>query len=277
MAHCSFFALLFQFLKALKRACTYEPVPVYTKTMNRPVYTVLTTCAPQSWFLQNDVSSEPDSNIQLSIPRVACDDNDELTIYDEVMALMFHTLESSELRGFLGVPGCADIIILVRSSCATTQPTIAGHWYSGATTQTATTISTLDLSGTTNQPANGIRLNISRKTQLQQLAQIRYSPASQKLKREMPTGPNLSRYYKSAYTKAQPAYNLKLRSKERKNLGTTIAKLSNSATTSRSFNSSIQVSKLVSIESPKEDELSATNLAPNGGVNRRKSREIGFE
>ncbi|KZV32568.1 hypothetical protein F511_36776 [Dorcoceras hygrometricum] len=54
-----------------------------------------------------------------------------------------------------------------------------------------------------------------------------------------------------------------------------IAKISNSTTTSWSFNSSIQVYKLVSIESPKEDELSATNLAPYGDVNRCQSTEKG--
>ncbi|KZV35903.1 hypothetical protein F511_36138 [Dorcoceras hygrometricum] len=35
----------------------------------------------------------------------------------------------------------------------------------------------------------------------------------------------------------------------------------------------LNISKLVSIESPKEGELNATNLAPNGGVNRQKSTE----
>ncbi|KZV19626.1 hypothetical protein F511_43314 [Dorcoceras hygrometricum] len=51
----------------------------------------------------------------------------------------------------------------------------------------------------------------------------------------------------------------------------------NTATTSRSSIPETPVSKLVSIESPREDELSATNLAPNGGVKRRQSTEIGFE
>ncbi|KZV31213.1 hypothetical protein F511_14908 [Dorcoceras hygrometricum] len=90
---------------------------------------------------------------------------------------------------------CADIIILLRSSGATTQPTITGQWNSGTTTQPDTTIATLDLSGTTTQPSDhnaqsasahkGIKLNILRRTQLQQPAQIYYSPDSQKLRREM--------------------------------------------------------------------------------------------
>ncbi|KZV31212.1 putative beta-1,3-galactosyltransferase 16 [Dorcoceras hygrometricum] len=146
---------------------------------------------------------------------------------------------------------CSDIIILLQSSGVTTQPTITGQWYSGTTTQPSTTIATLDLSGTTTQPADHnaqrdsahkeIRLNM---TQLQHPAQICYSPASQKLRRKM---------LKAA--------------KGQKKHWTTIAKLSNSATTSCSFNLSIQIYKLVSVESPKEDELSATNLAPSNGIN----------
>ncbi|KZV56141.1 hypothetical protein F511_24969 [Dorcoceras hygrometricum] len=63
----------------------------------------------------------------------------------------------------------AYLIIILRSSGATTQPTITGKWYSGATTQPATTSkAALDLSGTTTQPADvqrnsshkGIKLNM---------------------------------------------------------------------------------------------------------------------
>ncbi|KZV45043.1 protease Do-like 7 [Dorcoceras hygrometricum] len=50
----------------------------------------------------------------------------------------------------------------------------------------------------------------------------------------------------------------------------------NTSTTSRSSNPATPVSKLVSIECSREYELSATNLAPNGGVKRRQSTEIGF-
>ncbi|KZV41820.1 DEAD-box ATP-dependent RNA helicase 16-like [Dorcoceras hygrometricum] len=59
--------------------------------------------------------------------------------------------------------------------------------------------------------------------------------------------------------------------KERKNYLPEFAKISNSAATSCTLNSSTQVSKLVSIERSHEDELSTTNIAPNDGVNRRQS------
>ncbi|KZV52356.1 hypothetical protein F511_22559 [Dorcoceras hygrometricum] len=52
---------------------------------------------------------------------------------------------------------------------------------------------------------------------------------------------------------------------------------SNTEITLRSLNTSTQVSKLTSIERYLRDELSATNLAPNGAVNRWKSKEKGFE
>ncbi|KZV25228.1 hypothetical protein F511_27566 [Dorcoceras hygrometricum] len=50
----------------------------------------------------------------------------------------------------------------------------------------------------------------------------------------------------------------------------------NTTTASCSSIPATPVSKLVSIESPREYELSATNLSPNGGVKRRQSTEIGF-
>ncbi|KZV49662.1 hypothetical protein F511_16760 [Dorcoceras hygrometricum] len=49
--------------------------------------------------------------------------------------------------------------------------------------------------------------------------------------------------------------------------------LSNYAANSHSFNSLIYGSKLVPIESSKRCEPSATNLAPNDGVNRRQATE----
>ncbi|KZV15775.1 hypothetical protein F511_24049 [Dorcoceras hygrometricum] len=49
------------------------------------------------------------------------------------------------------------------------------------------------------------------------------------------------------------------------------------STTSSSHNTSFQSSKLVSIERSRGDELIATNLAPNGGINRWQIGEIGFE
>ncbi|KZV14487.1 hypothetical protein F511_42963 [Dorcoceras hygrometricum] len=101
-----------------------------------------------------------------------------------------------------------------------------------------------------SSPNTGKENEVKPQTQLQHPAQICYSPASQKLRRKM---------LKAA--------------KGQKKHWTTIAKLSNSATTSCSFNLSIQIYKLVSVESPKEDELSATNLAPNDDVNRRQMME----
>ncbi|KZV22639.1 hypothetical protein F511_13098 [Dorcoceras hygrometricum] len=81
----------------------------------------------------------------------------------------------------------------------------------------------------------------------------------------MPYDPNFSK------TQTGNAYKPKFKAvKGQKNHWTTITKLSNSTTTSRSFNSSIQVSKLVSIERPRGYELSATNLAPNDDGNRLK-------
>ncbi|KZV41377.1 putative pectinesterase/pectinesterase inhibitor 51 [Dorcoceras hygrometricum] len=95
----------------------------------------------------------------------------------------------------------------------------------------------------------------SRRTQLQQPAQIRYSPASQK--------------FNGKFLEAQI--------QKLKQIGITIdqkfVKMLEPSTTSRSLNKPIQSSKLVSIESPKEYELSASNLAPNGGVNRRQIGE----
>ncbi|KZV40712.1 hypothetical protein F511_32550 [Dorcoceras hygrometricum] len=150
------------------------------------------------------------------------------------------------------------------------QPTIIVQWSSGATTQPATTsMIVLDLSGATTQSTDHnasstrasikFRLNILKPRSLKQLPQLYRALSSSKSK---------LRSVRNHLPKA---------AQERKNHWTTIARISNSATTSRSLNTPIQVSKLVSIESPKEDELSATNLAPNGGVNRRQSQEIGFE
>ncbi|KZV40212.1 hypothetical protein F511_27598 [Dorcoceras hygrometricum] len=68
--------------------------------------------------------------------------------------------------------------------------------------------------------------------------------------------PQLYRALSSSKSKLRSVRNhLPKAAQERKNHWTTIAKISNSATTSRSLNSSIQVSKVVSIESPKEYEL----------------------
>ncbi|KZV21142.1 hypothetical protein F511_33845 [Dorcoceras hygrometricum] len=50
---------------------------------------------------------------------------------------------------------------------------------------------------------------------------------------------------------------------------------SNTSTTSRPLDKSTQGSKVVPNERSWRDELSSTNLAPNGGVNRRQSKEIG--
>ncbi|KZV52359.1 glutamate receptor 2.7 [Dorcoceras hygrometricum] len=90
--------------------------------------------------------------------------------------------------------------------------------------------------------------------------------------------PQLYRALSSSKSKLRTRRNHLLKAaQERKNHWTTIAKISNSATISRSLNSSIQVSKLVSVENPKEDELSATTLAPNGGVNRWQLVDKGLE
>ncbi|KZV51006.1 polyribonucleotide nucleotidyltransferase 2, mitochondrial [Dorcoceras hygrometricum] len=56
---------------------------------------------------------------------------------------------------------------------------------------------------------------------------------------------------------------------------TTIANMLEPATTSRSINTTMQCSKLVSIESPKEGELSTTNIAPNGDALRGPHRQSG--
>ncbi|KZV58337.1 hypothetical protein F511_34166 [Dorcoceras hygrometricum] len=55
-----------------------------------------------------------------------------------------------------------------------------------------------------------------------------------------------------------------------------IAKLLEPATTSPLFLKSIYNSKLVPIKKSKPDEPSASIIAPNGGVNRRKSNQGGF-
>ncbi|KZV34122.1 hypothetical protein F511_12817 [Dorcoceras hygrometricum] len=89
---------------------------------------------------------------------------------------------------------------------------------------------------------------------------------------------NSTEHYHSSKSKLRSVRNHLLKAaQERKNHWSTIEKISNSATTSCTLNSSTQVSKLVSIERSKEDELSAIDLAPNGGVNQRQSQEIGFE
>ncbi|KZV48754.1 hypothetical protein F511_24921 [Dorcoceras hygrometricum] len=72
-------------------------------------------------------------------------------------------------------------------------------------------------------------------------------------------------------------YNLESKAvKEQKNYWSTIAKTLKHTTTSRSSNTATPVSKLVLVESPREDELSATNLATNDGDKRRQSKEIGL-
>ncbi|KZV53537.1 inactive protein kinase [Dorcoceras hygrometricum] len=65
--------------------------------------------------------------------------------------------------------------------------------------------------------------------------------------------------------------------KNRRNTGPQSRRPTNTATTSCSSNPATPISKLVSIESPREYELSATNLAPNGGEKRWLSTEIGFD
>ncbi|KZV29449.1 hypothetical protein F511_29293 [Dorcoceras hygrometricum] len=64
-----------------------------------------------------------------------------------------------------------------------------------------------------------------------------------------------------------------------KQIGRTIdqnfAKILEPATTLRSLNMPIQSSKFVSIKRSTGDELSATSLAPNSSVNRRKTKELG--
>ncbi|KZV51519.1 coiled-coil domain-containing protein 124 [Dorcoceras hygrometricum] len=65
--------------------------------------------------------------------------------------------------------------------------------------------------------------------------------------------------------------------KEQKNYGSTIAKTLEHCNNFVLLNSATPVPKLVSIEHSREYELSATNLAPNGGVKRRQSRVIGDE
>ncbi|KZV49955.1 poly(A)-specific ribonuclease PARN [Dorcoceras hygrometricum] len=143
-------------------------------------------------------------------------------------------------------------------------PTITVQLSSGATTQPATTsMIAFPLSGVTTQPVNHaasstrasikFSLNISCRTQLQQPAQSAALLDLQEFNR---------RYLRPNFES----------SKEQKNHWTTIVKMLEPATPSCSLNSSIQVSKLVSIESPKEDELSATNLAPNDGENQQQSQ-----
>ncbi|KZV23861.1 hypothetical protein F511_26855 [Dorcoceras hygrometricum] len=62
--------------------------------------------------------------------------------------------------------------------------------------------------------------------------------------------------------------------KDKRTTGQKSRRYSNPATTSRSLNSSTQVSKLVSIKKSYGDDLNATNLAPNGGVNQRQSTDL---
>ncbi|KZV25162.1 hypothetical protein F511_22135 [Dorcoceras hygrometricum] len=76
-------------------------------------------------------------------------------------------------------------------------------------------------------------------------------------------------------TEATISANMKLL-KNRQATGAQSRSHSTTATTLRSSIPTTPVSKLVSIESPRKDELSATSLTPNGGVNQRQSTEIGF-
>ncbi|KZV48899.1 hypothetical protein F511_16815 [Dorcoceras hygrometricum] len=62
---------------------------------------------------------------------------------------------------------------------------------------------------------------------------------------------------------------------EEKNYWSTIAKTHEHCNYFALLNPVTPVSKLVLIESPREDELSASNIAPNGGENRRQSTEYG--
>ncbi|KZV48432.1 pentatricopeptide repeat-containing protein [Dorcoceras hygrometricum] len=62
-------------------------------------------------------------------------------------------------------------------------------------------------------------------------------------------------------------------SKNRRSTGPQSRRQTNSATTSCSSIPATPVSKRVSIESPREDELSATNLAPSGNEKLRQSTE----
>ncbi|KZV54231.1 hypothetical protein F511_36439 [Dorcoceras hygrometricum] len=126
--------------------------------------------------------------------------------------------------------------------------TITAQWSSGATTQPATTpMIALDLSSAPTQPADH---NASSTRVINQTS--RSISLNRSLKREEIT-----------YSKAL---------KNKRTTGQQSRRCSNSTTTSRSLNSSIY-SSLVSIESPKEGELSATNLAPNSGINQRQSSE----
>ncbi|KZV50632.1 hypothetical protein F511_25591 [Dorcoceras hygrometricum] len=63
--------------------------------------------------------------------------------------------------------------------------------------------------------------------------------------------------------------------KEQRNYLSTVAKTHEHCTTLRYSNPATLVSKMVSIESPRED-LGATSLAPNGGEKQWQSMEIGF-
>ncbi|KZV51672.1 hypothetical protein F511_27648 [Dorcoceras hygrometricum] len=135
-------------------------------------------------------------------------------------------------------------------------------WYSGTTTQLATTSKiALDLSGTTTQPAdhNLQRNSTSKRIGLnmeQQPTQV-YCPSSFTANTtEATTSSNMLRYL-----------NINSNPKLLKNGRTTgpqSQRHTNTASTSRSSNPATQVSKLVSIESLREDELSATSLAPKG-------------
>ncbi|KZV35924.1 hypothetical protein F511_34716 [Dorcoceras hygrometricum] len=52
-----------------------NPEPVYTKSQIEPVHVVLPDFSLQRWLPPNDVASAPASNIQLSVPKMACDSN----------------------------------------------------------------------------------------------------------------------------------------------------------------------------------------------------------
>ncbi|KZV15740.1 hypothetical protein F511_08936 [Dorcoceras hygrometricum] len=122
---------------------------------------------------------------------------------------------------------------------------------SGATTQPATIIATLDLSGTTTQPTDH---NVQRNSALRGIRL--------KIPRRNTTGSARKLKYKAA--------------KEQKNTWPTIAKINelcNYFTFLIFVDSHLQTG---TNQKSRGDKLSSTNLAPNYGINRRQSTEIGF-
>ncbi|KZV45388.1 hypothetical protein F511_05552 [Dorcoceras hygrometricum] len=157
------------------------------------------------------------------------------------------------------------------------QSTIIVQWSSGTTTHpTTTSMIALDLQVRQLSRPITTLARLGHQSNSGSISHIKAHSAYSLKPRSLKQLPQLYRALSSSKSKLKSVRNHLLKAaQEQKNHWSTIAKISNSATTSRSLNSSIQVSKLISIESPKEYELSATNLAPNGGVNRRRSTEKG--